>query len=90
MNEGSDCTAYDPEALENGRRVFGDRIMYAKSVKDAVSGAELVVIVTEWPEFKTLDLSGMARKRLFDARHIVNRDLLPGDVEYEGLCWQPL
>jgi len=87
LKEGADITAYDPEALENARSVFGDRIRYAKSVKEAVAGAQLAVVVTEWPEFKTLDLSGMARKRLFDARHIVNRDLLPGDVEYEGLCW---
>ncbi len=87
LKEGAEVAAYDPAALDNARCVFGDRIAYARSVKGAVAGADLAVVVTEWPEFKTLDLSGMAKKSVFDARHVVNRDLLPDDVEYEGLCW---
>ena len=87
LEGGAEVTAYDPQAVENARKVFGDKIRYASAAKDALKGSELAVILTEWEEFKTLDLSGMKKKRIVDSRHIINQDLLPGDVEYEGLCW---
>lgn len=84
---GAQVTAYDPQATENAKRIFNDSIKYARTAGDALKGSELAVVVTEWEEFKTLDLGGMKRKRVFDSRHIVNTDLMEDDVEYEGLCW---
>jgi UDPglucose 6-dehydrogenase len=87
LKEGAEVTAYDPKATENARHVFGEKIAYASSAAEALKGAALAVIVTEWEEFKSVDFSPMMKKQVFDARHIVNVDLLPDNVEYEGLCW---
>jgi UDPglucose 6-dehydrogenase len=87
LKAGAKVTAYDPQAMENARRTFGGKIGYASSVAEALGGAELAVILTEWDAFKTVDFSPMKKRRVFDARHIVNTDLLSEDVEYEGLCW---
>lgn len=87
LEAGAKVKAYDPEARENAKEVFEDKIVYADTVKDALEDSELAIIMTEWPEFKTLDFSPMKKKRVFDSRYILNVDLLEDDVEYEGLCW---
>jgi UDPglucose 6-dehydrogenase len=48
---GFDVGVYDPQAAENARAVLGDSVSYAASVEACVSGAESVVIATDWPEF---------------------------------------
>jgi UDPglucose 6-dehydrogenase len=87
LAEGAVITAYDPQALENARKIFGDKIKYADSIQEALEGSELALILTEWEEFKTIDCTEMKEKRVFDSRHVLNKDLLHEDVEYEGLCW---
>ncbi len=83
---GAKVTAYDPQAMEHAKSEL-PKISYAKTVRDALSGSELAIIMTEWEEFKKLDFSQMAKKRVFDTRKILNTDLMAEDVEYMGLCW---
>jgi UDPglucose 6-dehydrogenase len=85
--EGAQVFAYDPQASENARRIFGGSIKYASSVKEALKDASLALILTDWGEFKNIDYAPMKEKKVFDTRKIVNKDLLPKDIEYEGLCW---
>ncbi len=87
LDAGAKVVVYDPKAMDNARGIFGDRVEYASKAVEALKGSELAVIVTEWGEFKTLDFTGMKEKRVVDSRHILNVDLMPKDVEYEGLCW---
>lgn len=54
MNKGAKVTAYDPAAVPNARRIFGDRIDYSKSVKECLNRADCCIVVTEWPEFSKL------------------------------------
>ena len=51
---GANVTVYDPEAMDNARRVF-PTLTYASSVQEALDGAELVLVATEWQEFRDLD-----------------------------------
>jgi len=45
---------------------------------------DLCLIITEWPEFKNLNFSGMKQKIVIDGRNILeNRE----NIDYEGLCW---
>ena len=46
--------AYDPAAVDNAKRVFRNKIKYANSARECLRGAEAVIIVTEWDEFKQL------------------------------------
>jgi UDPglucose 6-dehydrogenase len=80
-------TAYDPQAMDNARIIFGDRINYAMSSSECLKDADIALIVTEWKEFRNLDFSVMKSKVVVDARRIINPRSLPKDVEYEGLCW---
>jgi UDPglucose 6-dehydrogenase len=71
---GARVRAYDPVALGNVRRIYGERIRYGTDSYDAVSGADAIVIMTEWNEFRVLDLEGIRTSLrtplVFDCRNI--------------------
>lgn len=73
---GAVVVAYDPVALENGKRVIGDRIQYANSLSEAVQDADALLIVTEWDEIKNMDLEKLAAQKnpliIFDGRNCLD------------------
>ena len=72
--------AFDPEALENARKVLGARISYAPSAYDALNGADALVLATEWNEFRSPDwdrVKGLMRSPVvFDGRNIYRPEQL--------------
>jgi UDPglucose 6-dehydrogenase len=56
LARGAGVKGYDPAATENVRRIYGERISYCESSYDAIRGADALVIMTEWNEFRLLDL----------------------------------
>jgi len=76
LERGASVTAYDPQAIENARGILGDRVRYARSVYDALEGADALVLVTEWTEFREPDFPRIANimkdKVVFDGRNIFN------------------
>ena len=71
---GASVRVYDPEAMDNARKVF-PTLDYADSLDDALTDAELVILATEWDEFKNLDPEHagqlVATKTLIDARNVL-------------------
>ncbi|VVB53021.1 UDP-glucose 6-dehydrogenase AglM [uncultured archaeon] len=80
-------TAYDKKAVENAKKILGEKISYATSVDEALKDADLAVVATGWKQFATLNVHVMKKKRVLDTRHVVKKNLLPKDTEYEGLLW---
>jgi len=76
MEEGAEVQAYDPAAMKNARELFGEKILYADSATNCLSGADCAVIVTEWDEFKKLNVEDFKRKMrtpiVVDTRRIYN------------------
>lgn len=74
LKEGAVIRAHDPEALDNVKKIFGDRIEYFENPYDAAEGSDAIFIATEWPEFRTPDferLSGIVKSRvIFDGRNV--------------------
>jgi UDPglucose 6-dehydrogenase len=74
LAKGAKVIAFDPVASENARRVFGNRIDYAKDVSECLRNADCCMLVTEWGVFKKLqpeDFTGSMRKPiLIDGRRI--------------------
>ena len=75
---GATVQAYDPEAMTVARTIFGSKISYAENGYAALKGADALVIVTEWNEFREPDFERM-RKLLrspiiFDGRNLYNPD----------------
>ena len=86
------CTVkvHDPEAMDVARGVFGDRVSYHAKNYEALDGADALLIVTEWNEFRRPDF-GRIRSLLkapiiFDGRNLWE----PKDVEREGFSYYPI
>ncbi len=77
QNLGAEVLAYDPVAEENARRVMPD-VIYVSRPQDACKKADALVIVTDWDEFKQVDLKAIAslmkNKYIFDGRNIYDSD----------------
>ncbi|MGE7906442.1 UDP-glucose dehydrogenase family protein [Peribacillus sp. NPDC094092] len=77
-NLGAEVVAYDPVAIENAKKILGDTIRFANSVREATVGADAVFIVTEWNEFKHLDLetlmNTMRHPIVYDGRNCLEED----------------
>lgn len=71
---GARIQAYDPVAIENAKTVLPSGVVYAKDAYGAVEGASAVVVVTEWNEFRQLDLvkiaKGLKERVIFDGRNV--------------------
>ena len=52
LEAGAEVVAYDPAAMDNVRAEMGDQITYAKDMYAAAEGADALVMVTEWHEFR--------------------------------------
>ncbi len=77
---GATVRVYDPVAMDECRRRIGDRVTYAHDMYDAVNGADALMLVTEWKEFRipnTESLLGKMRGRLIlDGRNILDGEEL--------------
>jgi UDPglucose 6-dehydrogenase len=86
---GARVRAYDPVAEEEARKLIRG-VAFASTAADAIAGADAVVLVTEWPEFRELDLAGMARSMrgslLVDGRNFID----PETARSAGLVYEAI
>jgi UDPglucose 6-dehydrogenase len=79
--------AHDPEALETTRAELGDAITYHTNGYQALEGADALVVMTDWQEFRTPDFEmikqRLARPLIFDGRNLYERSSLKRQgIEY--------
>jgi UDPglucose 6-dehydrogenase len=74
LERGASVRGHDPAALGNARRVFGERIAYCEREYDALTGADALVVMTDWLDYRNPDFerirSLLKRPVLFDARNL--------------------
>lgn len=74
--EGVRIRAFDPEALPHVKRECGDRFTYCEDKMDCLTGADALVVATEWSEFKSPDFEAIRAKLsspvIFDGRNLYN------------------
>ena len=74
LERGARVRAFDPEARQTSRRIFKSKIHYARSAYDALKGADALLLMTEWNEFREPDFKKMKRAMkhpvIFDGRNI--------------------
>jgi UDPglucose 6-dehydrogenase len=92
---GAAVKAYDPAATENARKLLPPEVRYGQSSYEAAEGADAVAIVTEWNEFKLLNLERlkqvMRRPLLFDGRNIYEPERLRKlGFEYHSVGRRPV
>ena len=82
LEMGASIQANDPVAIEATRRVLGESIRYLEKPKDALRGADALVLVTEWNEYRQPDFAFMKQalkdRVIFDGRNIYDRKTVEG------------
>ena len=84
---GATVTAYDPVAMDETKRIYGDepRLQYAENPMGALKGADALVIVTEWKEFRSPDFDAIKAQLknalIFDGRNLYD----PKFVRSQGI-----
>ena len=92
FKRGATVTAYDPVAMDEAKRIFGDepRLAYADSPSAALDGADALLIVTEWKEFRSPDFerikAALKAPVVFDGRNLYE----PSLVKSFGLDYQAI
>jgi UDPglucose 6-dehydrogenase len=86
---GARVRVYDPVAEAEARKLLSG-VTFAAGALEAVTGADAVVLVTEWPEFRELDLAAVARamrgRLLVDGRNFIE----PGSARSAGLVYEAI
>ncbi|NNE30492.1 MAG: UDP-glucose/GDP-mannose dehydrogenase family protein [Saprospiraceae bacterium] len=90
LQAGAKIKAFDPEAMDNIRREFGDRIELVSNQYDALEGADALAIITEWSVFRAPDFdrikSAVKTKALFDGRNLYSLE----DMRQRGLYYESI
>lgn len=78
LEKNLNITAYDPKAMDIAKEILKDKISYAKNMYECVENADILVILTEWKEFKELDLKQakklMKGKNILDFRNLLDKN----------------
>ncbi len=89
LEAGGKVIAYDPVSMEETHRMIGDKITYAKTPYEAIDGADALLVVTEWSEFKLPDFESIGKslknKLIFDGRNIYDKEEMRG-MGFEYYC----
>jgi UDPglucose 6-dehydrogenase len=95
LDAGAEVRVADPVAMDNVRRLLGDRISYHNHHYDACDGADALAIVTEWNEFRNPDFDYLKVKMkspaIFDGRNLFDRRKMAArGFHYSGIGLSPL
>ncbi len=90
LKRGARIEAHDPEALGEARKAFGERINYHRVNYDALQGADALLIVTDWNEFRRPDFSRMKSLMkspvIFDGRNLYEHEVMRA----QGFTYYPI
>jgi len=90
LNEKTKIKVYDPAAMSETKKIFGNKILYATDPYDALIDADAMVLMTEWSEFRMPDLEKISKrmkgKVIFDGRNIYDpAEIKKAGYEYYGI-----
>ena len=82
--------AYDPKAMETAKALVADKLEYASDAYDAANGADVLAVLTEWEDFKSLDLARLKQAlkapKIVDLRNLIDKSSAQAQgFEYTGI-----
>ena len=83
-------SAFDPEAMDNVKKLMDDKITLTEKSYDALKDADALIIATEWNEFRQPDFEKLGKllknKAIFDGRNLFdNEQMLELGFHYESI-----
>ncbi len=95
LEAGATIQAFDPEAMDNVKELYGDKITFAENQYDALKGADALAIITEWSVFRTPDfekvIAALGNRAIFDGRNLYDMHKMQSlDIHYESIGRNPI
>jgi len=95
LEKGAQIVAFDPEAMNHVKQIYGDKIRFASDMYDALVEADALAIVTEWSEFRTPSFEVMKKLMnnsvIFDGRNVYDLDLMKEqEFVYQSIGRNPI
>ncbi len=95
LEAGASIRAYDPEAMDNVRELYGDKITLTDNLYDALEGADVLAIITEWSVFRQPDFDkikeSLSKNAIFDGRNLYALDTMEKlGIYYESIGRTPV
>ncbi|MGD7024730.1 UDP-glucose dehydrogenase family protein [Rossellomorea vietnamensis] len=90
IEKGAEVIAYDPVAMENAKRILNPKVQYAANTVEALNGADVALILTEWSDFNNLSIeeikTNLKKPIIFDGRNCFNIEVMKeSDIEYHSM-----
>ena len=88
MKNKAKITIHDPKAIESTKKIFGAKILYAKSIADALNKSQCGVIMTHWKQFEGFNnnsMKRMSKKFIIDCRRILVKKELHAEYHAIGI-----
>jgi len=90
LDGGATVKAFDPAAMGEARKVFGDRVTFASDAYEVSEGADVLVLMTEWNQFRSLDLAELKMRMktpvFVDTRNVYDPEKMrQAGFTYEGV-----
>ena len=94
LEHKANITAYDPKAMGTACQILGNKIQYADDMYSCIKDADVLAILTEWNEFKSLDLNKAAQlmkhQKIVDCRNLINANqATEAGFTYHGIGQKP-
>ena len=94
LEQKANITAYDPKAMGTACQILGNKIQYADDMYSCIKDADVLAILTEWNEFKSLDLNKAAQlmkhQKIVDCRNLINANqATEAGFTYHGIGQKP-
>lgn len=95
LKAGANVVGFDPVAMDEAKRILGDKIRFADNEYDAIDGADALLLVTEWADFRTPDYKKMKELLcghvIFDGRNIYDsEELTEQGFDYYSIGRKPI
>ncbi|MDC0186942.1 UDP-glucose/GDP-mannose dehydrogenase family protein [Candidatus Nitrosopelagicus sp.] len=84
----ANITIHDPKSMKNTEKIFGDKIKYAKTIADAFSKSQCVIIMTQWKQYSKINnnnIKKMEKRIIIDSRRILAEKELVADYQAIGI-----
>lgn len=90
LEAGASLSAYDPEAMDNVRNIYGDKIEFATNQYEALENKDALLIATEWGAFRNPDFNkikaGLNSPKVFDGRNLFDlEEMKDKGIYYESI-----
>ncbi len=95
LKKGAKLKVYDPRAMPNAKKILGNLVTFCKDEYEVAKEADIIVIATEWNQFRSLDLKRikklMKKPVIADLRNVLDlREVLQEGFKYEGVGRMPI